>query len=336
MKHHILVRVLCLLLLVVLLSCVPLLMLEAKVSPSGRRFLQSREQEVWARLEGPLEADDSQVLLILKQNFLAPPSSLPYNFSGPMRQIGSRDFSWPWIHEQLLRLFGKQRGGFFVEAGALDGEYLSNTLWLERRLGWTGLLVEPDEESYKMLVSKHRRAWTSNTCLSKESFPRRTILVSRRVLKGATHEDFWWAFRGQTHEMGVDFPNKESLDLMTDSWYSKVQCFPLLSYLLVLNITTVDLLSLDVQGTENAILHTLLASSQVSVRVIVVEDEKKTFDHAFMASHGYVLVASDFDHVYVKKGDPALNSAVTAAVTPTAVNHISFVTATTTTAQTAN
>lgn len=298
---------------------------------------------MWARLEGPLEADDPQVLLLLKQNYLMPPSSLPYNLSGPLRQTGSRDFSWPWIHEQLLRLFGKQRGGFFVEAGALDGEYLSNTLWLEQRLGWTGLLVEPDEESYKMLISKHRRAWTSNTCLSKENFPRRTILVSRRVLKGAPHEDFWWAFRGQTHEMGVDFPNKESLELMTDSWYSKVQCFPLLSYLLAINATTVDLLSLDVQGTETAILHTLLASSRVSVRIIVVEDEKKTFDHAFMASHGYVMVASDLDHVYVKRGDPALSgiqvtstTAVTAAaVTTTAANYTSFVTATTTTVQVA-
>lgn len=286
------------------------------MSTSGPKFFQSgEEKDVWARLAGPLAADDPQVLQILKQHFLAPPSSLPYNFSDPSKQIGGRDFSWPWIHEHLQRLFEKQRGGFFVEAGALDGEYLSNTLGLERRLGWTGLLVEPDAESYKKLVSKHRRAWTSNTCLSAEGFPKKTILVSRRLQKGKPHEDYWWAFRGHTHEMGIDFPNKKPLEVMTDAWYSRVQCFPLLSYLLTLNVTTVDLLSLDVQGTEMAILRTFLASSRVSVRVIVVEDEKKAFDHAFMISHGYVLIASALDHVYVKKGDPALRGVNLTATT---------------------
>ena len=52
-----------------------------------------------------------------------------------------------------------QTGGTFLEAGALDGEYLSNTLYLERQLGWTGLLVEPDPFSFKKMVAKHRRSF---------------------------------------------------------------------------------------------------------------------------------------------------------------------------------
>ena len=38
-------------------------------------------------------------------------------------------------------LFGDKSGGFFVEAGAFDGELFSNTLLLEKNRGWTGLLV---------------------------------------------------------------------------------------------------------------------------------------------------------------------------------------------------
>ena len=49
--------------------------------------------------------------------------------------------------------------GFFVEAGALDGEYLSNTLALEKR-GWTGMLVEPDSNNYQLLLKKHRKVRT--------------------------------------------------------------------------------------------------------------------------------------------------------------------------------
>ena len=38
-------------------------------------------------------------------------------------------------------MFGDKSGGFFVEAGAFDGELFSNTLLLEKNRGWTGLLV---------------------------------------------------------------------------------------------------------------------------------------------------------------------------------------------------
>ena len=37
-----------------------------------------------------------------------------------------------------------QRNGFFIEAGALNGEKGSNSLSLETDLGWSGLLAEGD------------------------------------------------------------------------------------------------------------------------------------------------------------------------------------------------
>jgi FkbM family methyltransferase len=40
-------------------------------------------------------------------------------------------------------IYAGKRGGYFVEAGAGDGLWISNTLLLERRYGWTGILIEP-------------------------------------------------------------------------------------------------------------------------------------------------------------------------------------------------
>jgi hypothetical protein len=40
-------------------------------------------------------------------------------------------------------VYGGKRGGYFVEAGAGDGLWISNTLLLERKYGWTGILIEP-------------------------------------------------------------------------------------------------------------------------------------------------------------------------------------------------
>ena len=37
-----------------------------------------------------------------------------------------------------------KRNGFFIEAGALNGEMGSNSLSLEIDLGWSGLLAEGD------------------------------------------------------------------------------------------------------------------------------------------------------------------------------------------------
>jgi hypothetical protein len=39
-------------------------------------------------------------------------------------------------------LFCGRRGGFFVEAGAGDGLWISNTLLLEQQYNWTGILIE--------------------------------------------------------------------------------------------------------------------------------------------------------------------------------------------------
>jgi len=41
------------------------------------------------------------------------------------------------------------RNGFFVEAGACDGLFQSNTYYLEKALGWDGILIEPILRQYQ-------------------------------------------------------------------------------------------------------------------------------------------------------------------------------------------
>merc|ERR1711970_280298 len=73
--------------------------------------------------------------------------------------------------DQLLKLFNNKENGFFIEAGAYDGEHISNTLYLETQLGWTGLLVEANTEIFKVLRSKERNTYSINSCLSTERYP---------------------------------------------------------------------------------------------------------------------------------------------------------------------
>ena len=55
-------------------------------------------------------------------------------------------YSASQIAQDLFVLLESQRrtiAPFFVEFGATDGRYLSNTILLEQQLGWTGILAEP-------------------------------------------------------------------------------------------------------------------------------------------------------------------------------------------------
>ena len=58
-----------------------------------------------------------------------------------------------------------------MEAGALDGRFQSNTLYLEKCLSWTGLLVEPDKDAFKELISLRTNSYSVQGCLSKNVYP---------------------------------------------------------------------------------------------------------------------------------------------------------------------
>jgi len=59
-------------------------------------------------------------------------------------------FSVSEIDIELCSLLGKAKG-FYVEIGAFDGVAQSNTLLLERDLGWTGILIEPVSAQFQRL-----------------------------------------------------------------------------------------------------------------------------------------------------------------------------------------
>jgi FkbM family methyltransferase len=52
------------------------------------------------------------------------------------------------LDDALEPHLGGRRGGYYVELGANDGVSQSNTYWLERERGWSGLLIEPALNRY--------------------------------------------------------------------------------------------------------------------------------------------------------------------------------------------
>ncbi|XP_071551765.1 protein Star-like [Panulirus ornatus] len=271
-------------------------------------FLEDARTAVWDGMAG----DDPRVVSLLRDVFLQPPSVLPYNLSqDPYYLVSSKGGSWHYIHGFLHLMFSGQRKGFFVEAGALDGQQLSNSLWLEQELGWNGLLIEPNVVSYRALLAKHRKAWASNTCLSWDHLSRRSVHVSLGVESGYMVP--WWHVIGSSYQLGVTMnSNKyDSFINMADHSYSWTQCFPLSSYLLALNISTIDVLSLDTQGSEKEILYSFPWNS-VTVRVVIVEMVQDSLEPdadflTFMNARGFLLLSHQEDYILVQQRDPFLS-----------------------------
>ncbi|XP_070001691.1 uncharacterized protein [Penaeus vannamei] len=204
-----------------------------------------------------LHQEDPRVLAWTRRQFKTS-SSKRYNFKGVLNALDDRylSASQEFIGEQVQKLFNdslaKGTPGTFLEAGAYDGEFLSNTLWLEVESGWRGVLVEPNPESFARLLSKGRRgAWALNSCLSTTP---RVSTAWQGVVK------------------------------------AEVLCLPLYSILAASRLTSLDFLSLDVEYVEMGVLSSL-PWDKVDIKVLAIEHLTEEDLEAFMGERGYRLFA---------------------------------------------
>ncbi|XP_042874913.1 uncharacterized protein LOC122255038 [Penaeus japonicus] len=254
-------------------------------------------------LQGPLAVDDPEFLSYLRDEVLDRPSDEPYNILGK-DNIGSKilERSEVFYKEKLGELFKDVRKGFFVEAGALDGETMSNTLTLEQDLDWTGLLVEPDVKNYQLLKAKNRKAWTANVCLAPRPYPSVELFSQPPHHPGPMAVPLGAKMRAM-HSL-AEYSNHKS---MGNVWFLKVPCIPLESLLMAMQVTKIDLLVLDVEGAEMAILEHF-DLEKFSVQVLFMEwKDIADIDNVSkkLQGRGYVEVARNFEDIIFVKEDSA-------------------------------
>ncbi|CAL4174773.1 unnamed protein product, partial [Meganyctiphanes norvegica] len=164
----------------------------------------------------------------------------------------------------------------FVECRAWDGERRSNNLKFEKDYGWRGLLIEPDPENYETLLEKNRKAWSVNRCLSLKTYPTNVMFDMNgsvgRIVNVTRSDD-------------------------TPTWQRDVECLPLYSLMLALNVSTIDYFSLDVEGDELPILKTI-PWDKLNIKTLSVESLSKTNTKQilkYMNDSGYKLYI-EFSH----------------------------------------
>lgn len=138
--------------------------------------------------------------------------------------------------------------GYFIEIGGFDGKTWSNTLWLERRHNWTGLLIEADPDNCDAIDKLGRNIWRLCSCLSS--------LESKFFLKKGAE--------GSSYK----YIPKEKVSTVDMSKLIYVPCFNISEILKSLKQFRVNYFSLDVEGSEIEVLENMKKELQRKTLVV--------------------------------------------------------------------
>jgi len=145
------------------------------------------------------------------------------------------------------------RNGFFIEAGANDGYTQSNTYFLERKLGWKGVLVEAIPELCAKCARTRKHAFVCNSALVSPDYRQPSVRmhfanlmsVAEGAMKTADaqeqHIKAGMACQSITATYSVEVPAR-TLESILDEARAPAE---------------IDFFSLDVEGYERQVLEGL-------------------------------------------------------------------------------
>lgn len=173
----------------------------------------------------------------------------------PLRFVSqSGEDVWLWNR------FDRRGDGVYVEVGAFNGVDSSNTYFLEQ-LGWTGVLVEADPEQAEKCA---RARPGSRTVHAAATAVAGTIELTRYV------DDVYWA--GMMSHVGASSEHESRLDAMPGRTETlEVPAMTLDSILQEAGLTKIDVMSIDVEGSEHQVLDGL-DLARWRPQVIVIEN----------------------------------------------------------------
>lgn len=182
------------------------------------------------------------------------------------------------IDLKILPYLQDIENGFFVEAGALDGLFMSNTKILED-CAWKGLLIEPSLKAYKKCCENRPK-----------SIVGQCALVSKDYTDPRAYGDFW--FDGEDGIGAWSGINKNPYGVKA---VASVPARTLDSIFKEFNITKVDFFSLDVEGYELEALKGIDFST-VDITYFLVEVNLKDYSledmNSYLGQFGYTKVVN--------------------------------------------
>lgn len=170
-----------------------------------------------------------------------------------------------YIYETFFK--NKKEPGFFLEIGADDGTKFSNCKFFEETLNWKGIAIEPRNDAFNTLI-QNRKCICLKSALSniEETTTFLDIKGYGRGLSGLIDK------YDPRHKLRIQYesnhPNNRGYEII------EVKTEKLNDILNKYDITNIDFLSIDTEGSELSILETI-DFDKINIDVITIEDNYK-------------------------------------------------------------
>jgi hypothetical protein len=197
-----------------------------------------------------------------------------------------------------LKKYLNFQSGFFLEVGAYDGVFQSNTYHLERELNWTGILIEPVFKAYLQCIKNRQKSIVLNCLLTSYSDYKKKKYSFGDFDAYSKMSKRWGGHPAGGGPMSSVLSFKKNGDIKRlfekirrNYSFVPVLNFPMQIILDEFSINKIDFFSLDVEGHEYEVLNGI-NFEKVKIKYISAEirtsEEKKVFDYLF--SKGFKLI----------------------------------------------
>jgi len=194
-----------------------------------------------------------------------------------------------WLHENI---FHNKVNGVFVEIGALDGVFHSNTNFFEKEYNWTGICVEPNPVMFNDMLSNRscirvKAAITDSTGSS-------DFLAINDVLRG------WSGIVRLMEPEHLQRINTEVKSRNLQTIY--VNTLTLNELLDKFSVTNIDYLSIDVEGAEYTILSVFdFDRFNIDILEVEINFDNKMLDDFILSKNFVKLITLGVSNIYRKR-----------------------------------
>ena len=178
--------------------------------------------------------------------------------------------------------FGHKTSGIFVEVGANDPKYRSQTWHLEEK-GWSGVLVEPQSRLCEALRAVRHRSQVFQVACAAPNHPEEAVLfLAERHGESGLGKD----------QLGVNYVGEETVKLLTLDEILRQAGNP-----------EIDFISIDVEGLQLPVLQGF-GLAHHRPKLLIIEDRFQSCQtHLHLCRQGYRLVrrSNDLNNWYVPR-----------------------------------
>lgn len=196
-----------------------------------------------------------------------------------------------FVHEHY---FCCLRGGTFVDIGAHDGISLSNTYFLEKEMGWSGICIEPIPKVFAEL-KKNRKAICVQGCISDLEGINPFLMITGPVemLSGLVDRYDPRHLERVYREIASEGGSCEQID---------VQCYRFNDLLEQNGIRHVHFLSIDTEGGEFEIISSI-DFKRFEIDVMTIENNYNDPRFApYLAEQGFRFIRSlEQDMIFINE-----------------------------------